>query len=62
MFYKEDRDCIRVVLVIVDGFSRMSVDIVLLDLIMWMLFGDLIKNFFRGEVRMMWVVECEEKY
>lgn len=62
MFYKEDRDCTRVAPAIVDGFSRMSADIVLLDLTMWMSFGDLIKNPFRGEARMMWVVECEEKH
>lgn len=46
--------------VIVDTFSRTSLEIILLDLTMWVSFGDLIKTHFHGEASVTWCVECEE--
>lgn len=38
----------------------MSIEIILLDLTMWVPFGDLSKRHFHGEASVTWGVECEE--
>lgn len=44
----------------IDSFSRLSPEMILLDLTMWVSFGSLIKSHFHGKVRMIWAVQCVE--
>lgn len=45
---------------IIDSFSRLSPEMILLDLTMGVSFGRLIKSHFHGQVRMIWAVQCVE--
>lgn len=52
----EKRPAPNIAPVTADSLSGMRTEIILLDLTMWMSFGDLIKSHFYGEARMMGVV------